>query len=294
MIIRNNTIYQLQLQSDILTAATEDNVLIRYSCAIQNAPVAQITGFQIKAAQKLFWFVNQSGETILFKNDSESSFFGNRLSLPSGTDFSLPDGFTVQFFYDATSNSWFMFLPPVSGLLYWEPDSYNTQDQVIYLNKIWIALQDIISSEIPGTSPKWLVVGDQLKSAIYSEADIDGSLTWVGGTAPSGTITKRYVGSRTAKGFTQVWIKIRATIAGVAITQVNFPLPSALPTPTVWVSQPDGEIVSFGIGAFTSGGTVTYAGVYIKPVSGVYKIFCDQPYVAVNASSADISITYAS
>ncbi len=172
----------------------------------------------------------------------------------------------------------------------WTDQAYELNDQVIFESKLWIAKEATLSTDIPGGSDKWLITGDQQKAAAYAEADIPGPLVWAG-VAPSGTVTAKYVGNRTVTGYTQIWFKIRATIAG-STTKVTFPLPPDLPIPLIWASQPDGEIISTGNGVFTANGVMTAGAAFIFKSAGVYYISLDQAYVTLAASAVDISINY--
>lgn len=178
-----------------------------------------------------------------------------------------------------------------SDLNPWTDQEYDLNDQVIFESKLWIAKEATLSTDVPGESDKWLVAGDQQKAADYPEADIDGALVWTG-VAPSGTVTKRYVGLRTITGYTQIWFKIRASVAGSGNTKLTFPLPSAVPIPDVWDVQPNGEIVTFGGGCFTANGVVTAASSYIIKLADVYYVVVDQPYVSLAVDAVDLSVDY--
>lgn len=128
-------------------------------------------------------------------------------------------------------------------------------------------------------------------SAIPSEAAL-GTLTWAGGVAPSGTISKTYRSITAGRQIT-VLAKITATVAGTAVTSVSFPLPAGLPNPVTWATQESGGLISPGTGSImtTIGGVVSgSSGIYDDGAGGyVIKIF---DTAAINATDAFCSLTY--
>jgi hypothetical protein len=74
-----------------------------------------------------------------------------------------------------------------------------------------------------------------------------GTLTWSALIAPAGTVVKIYrwydVG-----GVVHFWLKITASSAGTLVTGVEFDLPSGVPTPLAWGSQPNSASTVVGTG----------------------------------------------
>jgi len=79
-----------------------------------------------------------------------------------------------------------------------------------------------------------------------------GTLTWSGLTAPSGTVTKVYKYMKHG-GLIHFWFYIHASTPGILVTGVEFGLPSEVPSPSLWTSQPNNQTVMIGNGAITSG-----------------------------------------
>lgn len=79
-----------------------------------------------------------------------------------------------------------------------------------------------------------------------AEQDL-GALTWTGVTSPSGTITKKYRWSRQGKMVT-IAFKITASVAGLLNTAVSFPLPTDMPNPATFASQPNSTHITIGPG----------------------------------------------
>lgn len=95
-----------------------------------------------------------------------------------------------------------------------------------------------------------------------SEADL-GTLTWSAGTAPSGTITKKYRYTKVGKLTTfEFWID--ATTAGTSVTSVSFTLPVSALNPVEWTGQGN-EITIIG-----SGGLATTSGSNVQNQSRTY------------------------
>lgn len=78
-----------------------------------------------------------------------------------------------------------------------------------------------------------------------------GNLTWTATTAPGGTVTKKYKWTRNGNDVT-VHFKITASVAGLLATAVEFDLPSDMPIPNTFSSQPNNFIVSLGSGLLSA------------------------------------------
>lgn len=121
-----------------------------------------------------------------------------------------------------------------------------------------------------------------------------GTLTWTATTAPSGTINKKYKWSRIGNIVT-VLLKIDASIAGTAVTAVEFEMPSDMPSPAVFASQPVSTIVAVGSGKLASSANPTIGGAegskLYKNGSGTYVIAVEAT-VAVTGTFTWGSLTY--
>lgn len=122
-----------------------------------------------------------------------------------------------------------------------------------------------------------------------------GALTWTGGVAPSGTITKTYSWMQYG-GLVTAFFKITATVAGTAVTKVSFALPSDMPLPATFASQPNSTVIAAGTGSIEATGVLTTAAVgvasLVKDAGGnlLIEISC----VALAASNAWATISYLS
>lgn len=75
-----------------------------------------------------------------------------------------------------------------------------------------------------------------------------GTLSWTATTAPSGTITKVYQWYKMGNICNIFWA-VRASVAGLLVTQMSVPLPGDAPTPGNLSNQTNDSIVSLGSGA---------------------------------------------
>lgn len=109
---------------------------------------------------------------------------------------------------------------------------------------------------------------------ISSEQNL-GTLTWDASIDPSGTISKTY---RWAKygDLIMFWFKISSSVAGTLVTAVEFELPNDLPSPNMWVSQPNNTIITVGAGSLTTNSNSTISIVdglkLYKDSGGLYKV----------------------
>ncbi len=140
-------------------------------------------------------------------------------------------------------------------------------------------------------SPWNILYVNDINSKVAAETAL-GTLTWAGGAAPSGTISKTYRAYRLANQVT-VTAKITASSAGTAATSVSFPLPAGLPPPATWATQESSGLVVTGTGtivAALSGASTGGSGLYSDGSGGwVIKIF---DLAAVSAVGAFAQVTY--
>jgi hypothetical protein len=118
-----------------------------------------------------------------------------------------------------------------------------------------------------------------------AEQDL-GALTWVAGTAPSGTIAKKYRWIRIGDKI-EAWFKITSTVAGVSVSSVSFPLPADMPSPVMWGSQPNLEGIvqatgHLGLAPIPAGTTGTT--VLFKDSFGSVLVSIQTPTGGANAS----------
>lgn len=73
------------------------------------------------------------------------------------------------------------------------------------------------------------------------------ALTWSSVTAPSGTIVQVYNWIAIGK-HVSLWFKVTATLPGASVTGVSFALPSDMPLPAIFSSQPNSSVVAYGTG----------------------------------------------
>lgn len=103
-----------------------------------------------------------------------------------------------------------------------------------------------------------------------------GALTWTAGTPPSGTISKTYR-AFTIGSCIHFYAKITASVAGVAVTAVSFPLPAAVANPVLWAVQESSGLVIPGSGSMqtvVTGSVNGSAGIYEDGAGGyVVKVF---------------------
>ncbi len=117
-----------------------------------------------------------------------------------------------------------------------------------------------------------------------------GTLTWIGSADPSGTIVKKYFWTQTGKTVT-FQARITASSQGTSNTQVQFPLPSDVPSPrvfsTVGSNEAPGICGSGNIGA----------GVASTPAVGCCRVSYPAPsnngVFQVNIISASVNAGYA-
>lgn len=88
-----------------------------------------------------------------------------------------------------------------------------------------------------------------LEPALPSEADV-GTLTF-SGVGFGGTVTKRYKWYRVGNLVTLAWRLEGTTNVGANFTQVDFVLPSDLPTPGTFSNYSSGEVAYIGTGGAT-------------------------------------------
>jgi hypothetical protein len=130
-----------------------------------------------------------------------------------------------------------------------------------------------------------------IPSITSSEQDL-GSLTWGAGVAPAGTITKKYKWNRVGNMVVGCF-KVTATVAGTAVVSLTFDLPTDMPTPSVFASQPTGTSVVQGTGSIETSGVVTVAGaaqVSLLNNSGTYQVAVLSGAIA--ATNAWAQVTY--
>lgn len=127
-----------------------------------------------------------------------------------------------------------------------------------------------------------------------SEADV-GTLTWAAAVAPSGTITKRYKWSQVGKAVTVEW-RIEASVAGTAVTSVNFPLPTDMPSPSNHTNQSNSEWVTVSGGAVlsTAAASLNLGGAagLMKNGSAAYEIWTYSGTASVAATFVAGSLSY--
>lgn len=127
-----------------------------------------------------------------------------------------------------------------------------------------------------------------------SESDL-GTLTWTAGTAPTGTITKKYRATRIGNRV-DLWCRIEASTPGATVTAVSFPLPSdtGISTPLAFTGMGNGEFNLPGSGNITVGGTLPTSGpgnAYLgKTGGGTWTVYITGP--SSSADTAFCHITY--
>lgn len=94
-------------------------------------------------------------------------------------------------------------------------------------------------------------------SAVSAEQDL-GTLTWTG-TAPGGTITKKYRWIRIGKRVTVDW-QINATTPGLLVSSVSTPLPSDCPAPSLLSNVPVNSWARIGSGSILATANATALG----------------------------------
>lgn len=104
----------------------------------------------------------------------------------------------------------------------------------------------ISSTAITSTLPLTLPAGTAAAFSVSAEQNL-GTLAWTAGVAPSGTINKKYHWTQVGKQVT-LWCKIDASVAGTAVSAVDFPLPGDLPAPATFASQPASTVITYGSG----------------------------------------------
>lgn len=101
-------------------------------------------------------------------------------------------------------------------------------------------------------SGNFSVDGDLTAANISTAAEGDlGALTWTAGTDPSGAINKKYRWSQNGKTVS-FWVKVDASVPGVAVSALDFALPVDLPAPDTWASQPASTVIAYGSGSISS------------------------------------------
>ncbi len=122
-----------------------------------------------------------------------------------------------------------------------------------------------------------------------------GALTWMGTTAPSGTINKVYAWNRVGHSISIYWF-IKTSVAGALVTAVETPLPADLPTPWAPSIQVNDSWSYIGAGAVLASANAALSngascGLY-KNSSGIFVL---RVYSGVNSLSANFamgSVTY--
>lgn len=144
--------------------------------------------------------------------------------------------------------------------------------------------------ELSASSP-----GNTLLSHYQEVAESNlGTLTWTAGTAPSGSINKKYKATRIGNRV-DLWCRIEAATPGATVTAVSFPLPSdaGINTPVAFTGMGNGEFNVPGSGAITVGGALPTAGpcnAYLgKDGGGVWTVYITGP-----SSSADTAFCHIS
>ena len=102
-----------------------------------------------------------------------------------------------------------------------------------------------------------------------------GALTWTATADPSGTISKLIRWNKVGKVIS-FWVSIIASTPGTLVTAVEFDLPSNMPSPSTWSSQPNDSIIMLGVAKIgvTTNPTFDFNDglkVY-KDISGNFKI----------------------
>lgn len=172
------------------------------------------------------------------------------------------------------------------------------------INEVWVLEVDSDPSALSGTAAKlgslaitnsaelWQKTGSGNTewtkfgvSKSNEESDL-GTLTW------SGAITKKYRWSQSGN-CVNFWAKISATVSGTLVSGVEFSLPSDVPPPNLWNSQPNGSVISVGFGTLNNGSNPTITtsdGVKLfKNRSGVLTIRVESTALTVNSVWAQVS-----
>ncbi|MES3012638.1 MAG: hypothetical protein V4750_02775 [Pseudomonadota bacterium] len=133
--------------------------------------------------------------------------------------------------------------------------------------------------------------GTVTREVLSAEQDI-GTLAWAAGVAPSGTISKRYRWQRIGNQVT-LWYRVEASVAGTAVTELDFDLPSDCPTPADMTNQGTSEFYAAGPAvASPSASTNPSKTVLYKTGGSPAYIFNIYPGAAIALTSIYGSITY--
>lgn len=107
------SISEFILESAVKDNTTKNDVPVNTPVIIQTAPIDEITGFSFGALHQVLYFSNFTGAQIIFRHNSESSMPANRLIIPNGADFTVPNGHTVRFVREPIASVWIMTAFPV-------------------------------------------------------------------------------------------------------------------------------------------------------------------------------------
>lgn len=164
----------------------------------------------------------------------------------------------------------------------------TTDTPRLHVNGLSVSTSGIKFQTAAATGTQTSVI---LSSYIYSTEQTLGTLTWTGTTPPTvGNSRYRFVrvGTRVT-----VNVRIDTTVAGTAITMVDFSLPADCPTPSSFTGCGNSELNVIGAGAMsTAEGTPPAAGTAMlgKDAGGLWRIYISSASIDVGAVWG--SITY--